>query len=52
MKETFGIEAELIRGDRGVFDVEADGEVIFSKHMEDRFPTDAEIIEQLRSKAP
>ena len=52
MKETFGIEAQLIRGDRGVFDVEADGEVIFSKHMGDRFPTNTEIIEKLRSKAP
>jgi selT/selW/selH-like putative selenoprotein len=52
LKETFGIEVELIRGDRGIFDVEADDELIFSKHVEDRFPTDAEVIERLRSRTP
>jgi selT/selW/selH-like putative selenoprotein len=43
-----GIDAELTRGDRGVFDVAADGKLLFSKHSEGRFPDDHEIIEALR----
>ena len=48
MKDELDVEAELIRGDRGIFDVEVDGDVIFSKHMEDRFPTNEEIVGKLR----
>ena len=48
MKEELGIEAELVRGDRGIFDVEADGELLFSKQLEDRFPTNDEIVGKLR----
>ena len=43
-----GIEAELTRGDRGVFDVAANGRVLFSKHSTGRFPDDEEIIKALR----
>jgi selenoprotein W-related protein len=50
LKKEMGIEAELIRGDRGVFDVAADGKVLFSKHSAGRFPDSDEIIAALRSK--
>jgi selenoprotein W-related protein len=43
-----GIKPELIRGDNGIFDVVADGKLLFSKHTTGRFPTNDEIIERLR----
>jgi selT/selW/selH-like putative selenoprotein len=44
-----GVDAELIRGDNGIFDVVVDGEKIFSKHAEGRFPEEDEILTQLGS---
>ena len=46
-----GVEAELVKGDNGVFDVVADGELVFSKHAEGRFPDDEEIVRALSSRA-
>ncbi len=43
------IEAELIKGDNGIFDVIADGEIVFSKDEQGRFPDPNEIVEALRS---
>lgn len=37
------IETELIKGDRGAFEVTLDGELIFSKLQARRFPRYAEI---------
>jgi predicted Rdx family selenoprotein len=34
---------KLVQGDRGVFDVRADGTVIYSKRAEGRFPTAADV---------
>ena len=42
------IEAELIRGGGGVFDVTVDGERIFSKESLGRFPEVHEILDRLR----
>lgn len=52
MKERFGVDAELIRGKDGVFDVRVDGKLIFSKHELGRFPEPGEVeakIERLKS---
>jgi len=38
-----------VRGTDGVFDVVADGALVFSKHETGRFPSHAEIIAALRS---
>ena len=39
----------LVKGDRGIFDVRADGALIFSKkECGDRFPTGAEVLALLR----
>ena len=46
--EELGIEAQLIKGAAGVFDVIVDDTVVFSKVKEQRFPQDIEIIEALR----
>jgi selT/selW/selH-like putative selenoprotein len=49
LKRELGIEAELIKSSGGVFEVEADGKLIFSKKKEYRFPTNDEIVESLKS---
>jgi selenoprotein W-related protein len=47
LKVTPGVDAELIEGSGGVFDVVADGVNIFSKHDTGRFPDEQEIIDKL-----
>ncbi len=50
MKRDFGVDAELVRGDSGIFDVEVDGDRIFSKHQQGRFPEPAEVLDALRAR--
>ena len=45
IKREKGIDAELIQGAGGIFDVEVNGQVIYSKHQTLRFPTDQEILD-------
>jgi selenoprotein W-related protein len=45
--EKTGVEAQLVRGDNGIFDVVVDGRRIFSKHEAGRFPEPDEILRQL-----
>jgi selenoprotein W-related protein len=47
IREARGIEAELVGGDNGVFDVVADGKLIYSKHKTGRFPDPEEILAKL-----
>lgn len=42
------MQPELIKGSNGVFDVAADGSLIFSKHREGRYPDAGEIVQALR----
>ncbi|MBI3915436.1 MAG: SelT/SelW/SelH family protein [Betaproteobacteria bacterium] len=44
-----GVQPELIRGTDGVFDVVADGKLIFSKHRARRFPDPDEVVQALKS---
>ena len=46
--EATGAEPELIRGDSGIFDIERDDELLFSKHQAGRFPEESEILALLR----
>lgn len=48
IQKDLGIEPELIKGDRGVFDVEKDGELVYSKHQSGRFPEPSEVVALLR----
>ena len=48
IKSELGIAPELIEGGNGIFDVVADGKMIFSKYKEGRFPSDEEVIDRLR----
>lgn len=38
-----GVEAKATPGGKGQFDILRDGELVFSKHEEHRFPGEAEI---------
>jgi selT/selW/selH-like putative selenoprotein len=48
LKQEFGVEAELIRGTNGVFDVVVDDQLVFSKHESGRFPNDGEVEARVR----
>jgi len=43
------VDAELIPGAGGVFDVMVDGRLRYSKHATGRFPDEAELIRELSS---
>jgi selenoprotein W-related protein len=45
-----GVDARLVRGDDGIFDVVVDGKRIFSKHETGRFPKDEEILAKLERR--
>ena len=47
IQEARGVEAELVRGDKGIFDVVVDGKLIYSKHQTGRFPDPEEILAKL-----
>ena len=47
IKNKIGVDAELIGGGGGIFDVKADDVMVFSKHKEGRFPENQEVIEAL-----
>jgi predicted Rdx family selenoprotein len=47
IREASGLDSRLIKGDNGIFDVIADGEMLFSKHEAGRFPEHDEILERL-----
>lgn len=49
LKREFGVDAELIEGAHGVFDVTVDGKLIFSKDKLYRFPSEGEITKFIRS---
>lgn len=50
MKKRFDVETELIKGKDGVFEVELDGELIFSKKSVGRFPEHGEVEEIVEEK--
>lgn len=43
------VEVETKTGSGGIFDVEADGQLLFSKDKEHRFPANKEIVEKLEA---
>ncbi len=48
IEKEFGVKPKLIKGDDGIFDVEADGALVFSKHEVGRFPEAPEVLARLR----
>lgn len=47
IKDEFGVEATMIEGGGGVFDVHVNGTQVWSKHETGRFPEHAEIVEKI-----
>ena len=43
-----GLDAKLVPGQKGVFNVVVDGQLVFSKHETGRFPEKGEIVDTLR----
>ena len=43
MKREFGADARLVRGKDGVFEIEVDGDLVFSKRQVGRFPNPGEV---------
>ncbi len=43
LKESLRVEAVLIEGSKGIFDVCVDGEKVFSKYKQNRFPALGEL---------
>jgi len=48
LKKGLGVESKLTPGSGGVFDVTADGKLIFSKKSVGRFPRTDEVLESLQ----
>ena len=48
--DSFGVEAELIRGSNGVFDVKVDDELIFSKDEAGHFPDESAVIAMIKER--
>ena len=49
IKKQLGADSQLVRGSGGIFEVHVDNKKIFSKKDAGRFPTEKEIVDQLRS---
>jgi selT/selW/selH-like putative selenoprotein len=50
IKNEFGVTADLTGGHSGIFDVEVDGEVVYSKDKTFRFPTNDEVFAEIRKR--
>ncbi|HBZ72166.1 MAG TPA: hypothetical protein DEP35_21520 [Deltaproteobacteria bacterium] len=51
IRKRFAIDATLVRGHNGIFDVWVDGERIFSKNETGRFPEEDEILLLIAKRA-
>ncbi len=50
IEKEFGVKPELIKSGGGVFEIEIDGDLVFSKKKEFRFPEYDEIVQLARSR--
>ncbi len=49
LESKLGCTVRLIKGGRGIFDVTADGKLVFSKHSVGRFPAAGEVSDILQA---
>jgi len=49
LKKSFGVDATLIEGGGGVFDVHVNGTQVWDKHDVGRFPEHEEVIEKIKA---
>jgi selT/selW/selH-like putative selenoprotein len=50
IKSHLKVDAELIPGANGIMDITVDGEMIFSKHKQGRFPEPGELVQLINQK--
>jgi len=50
LKREFNVDAELVAGHGGVFEVSVDGRRLFSKRSTGRFPEDGEVTGLIRKR--
>jgi len=50
IKSALGIDATLVEGSNGIFDVSVDGDLVFSKYEHGRFPEADDLIAELRER--
>lgn len=48
LRKALGVEVKLTPGADGIFDVLADGKLVFSKFQTGRFPLPGEVVEKLK----
>ena len=49
LKSALNIDTQLIAEGKGIFDVEVDGQLLFSKYQTGRFPEPGEILNLVQS---
>lgn len=53
LKQEFGADARLVKGSGGIYDIDVDGQRVFSKHGEgNRFPEEGEVVARIRQLKP
>lgn len=51
IKDQFGYESELVKSQGGVFEIELNGKLLFSKASLGRFPDDGEVKNLVKKEA-
>ncbi len=49
IKDAFGEDTFIIEGAGGIFDVNVDGKLVYSKHETGEFPDEDALIEEMRA---
>ena len=49
LKKELGADVTLIKGRGGIFDVTANGKLVYSKHATGRFPEEDEVVDAIRA---
>ena len=49
IKSALGVEAFIIEGAGGIFDVNLDGKLVYSKHETGEFPDEDALVEEIRA---
>lgn len=48
LKQAFGVDVTLVPGSGGVFDIIADGKLVYSKSETGRFPNPGEVVKIMK----
>lgn len=48
-KEAFGVKSILVESSGGVFDVDLDGDLVYSKHGTGEFPDEEQLVAKLQA---